>query len=84
MLATQDVYDLEVPDEDTRSRGERLIDRAKYISMMQLLFAREAAEFARDRRVRAGWCRYPDRLDSYPLPPDRPAGRQLCGSRRAR
>ena len=46
MLATQDVYHLEVPDEDTRSRGERLIDRAKQISMMQLLFAREAAEFA--------------------------------------
>jgi hypothetical protein len=46
MLATQDVCDIETPEEDRRSRGERLSERAQFISVIQLLFAREAAEFA--------------------------------------
>jgi len=46
MLATQDVCDIEVPDEDTRSRGEQLIERARFLSMDQLMFAKEVAEFA--------------------------------------
>jgi Domain of unknown function (DUF222)/HNH endonuclease len=46
MLATQDVCDIEAPEEDRRTRGERLRERAKFISVIQLLFAREAAEFA--------------------------------------
>ncbi|HEY1161742.1 MAG TPA: hypothetical protein VGF78_01600, partial [Candidatus Dormibacteraeota bacterium] len=45
MLATQDVCDIEAP-EDRRTRGERLSERAQFISVIQLLFAREAAEFA--------------------------------------
>src|SRR6267378_2859411 len=46
MLATQDVCDIEVPEEDTRSRAEKLIERARFLAMDQLMFAREAAEFA--------------------------------------
>src|SRR5260221_4426484 len=46
MLATEDVCDLEVPDEDRRTPRERLIERARLISLQQLLFAGEAAEFA--------------------------------------
>jgi len=46
MLATQDVYDIEVPDEVLRSRGERLVEMGRGISLMQMMFAKEAAEFA--------------------------------------
>jgi hypothetical protein len=46
MLATQDVYELEVPHEDTRTDAERLIAKANFIAMIQLSFAREAAAFA--------------------------------------
>jgi len=46
MLATQDVWDIEPPEEDRRSPGERLIADAKVLSLMQLLFAKRAAEFA--------------------------------------
>ena len=44
MLATQDVCDLEVPYEATRT--ERLIEMARGISVLQLMFAKEAAGFA--------------------------------------
>jgi hypothetical protein len=44
MLATQDVCETEVPVELTLR--DRLIFRAKAISMDQLMFARDAAEFA--------------------------------------
>jgi hypothetical protein len=49
MLATQDVWSDGSPfevDDDTRDRGERLIDKAHALSLMQLSFAREAAAFA--------------------------------------
>jgi hypothetical protein len=46
MLATQDVCDFEVPDEVLRTRAERLIEMGRGISLMQLMFAKEAAEFA--------------------------------------
>jgi hypothetical protein len=46
MLATQDVYDIEVPDEVLWTRAERLIEMGRGISLMQLMFAKEAAEFA--------------------------------------
>jgi hypothetical protein len=46
MLATQDVYDIEVPDEVLLTRAERLIEMGRGISLMQLMFAKEAAEFA--------------------------------------
>jgi hypothetical protein len=46
MLATQDVWDIEPPEEDRRSPGERLIADATVLSLMQLLFAKRAAEFA--------------------------------------
>ncbi len=46
MLATQDVYDIEVPEEVLRTRAERLIEMGRGISLMQLMFAKEAAEFA--------------------------------------
>ena len=46
MLATQDVWEIEAPEEDRRTRGERLIDKGRFISMIHLSFAREAAEFA--------------------------------------
>ena len=46
MLATQDVCDFEAPDEVLRTRAERLIEMGRGISLMQLVFAREAAEFA--------------------------------------
>ena len=46
MLATQDVCDLEVPEEVLRTRAERLIEMGRGISLMQLMFAKEAAEFA--------------------------------------
>jgi hypothetical protein len=35
MLATQDVYDIEVPDEVLRTRAERLIEMGRGISLMQ-------------------------------------------------
>ena len=44
MLATQDVCDIEVPLELTRR--ERLVEMGRGISVMQLMFAKEAAEFA--------------------------------------
>jgi uncharacterized protein DUF222 len=44
MLATQDVCDIEVPLELTRS--ERLIERARFLAMDQLMLAIEAADFA--------------------------------------
>jgi hypothetical protein len=46
MLATQDVWDIEAPEEDRRSRGERLIAEANVLSMMQFSFAAKAAAFA--------------------------------------
>ena len=46
MLATQDVCDLEVPLELLRTRAERLIEMGRGISLLQLMFAQEAAEFA--------------------------------------
>jgi hypothetical protein len=46
MLATQDVCDLEIPDEVALTRAERLIEMGRGLSMMQLMFAQEAAEFA--------------------------------------
>ena len=46
MLAAQDVCDIEVPDEVLRTRAERLIEMGRGISLMQLMFAKEAAEFA--------------------------------------
>src|SRR6478609_8809121 len=46
MLATQDVCDIEVPVEAYLTRAERLIEMARGLSVMQLMFAKEAAEFA--------------------------------------
>jgi hypothetical protein len=46
MLATQDVCDIEVPDEVFLTRAERLIEMGRGISLMQLMFAKEVAEFA--------------------------------------
>ena len=46
MLATQDDCDFEVHDEVRRTRAERLIEMGRGISLMQLMFAKEAAEFA--------------------------------------
>ena len=46
MLATQEVSDIEVPEEVLRSRAERLEEMGRGISLMQVMFAREAAEFA--------------------------------------
>jgi len=46
MLATQDVCDLSVPDQVPLTRSERLIQMAHGISLMQLIFAKEASEFA--------------------------------------
>jgi uncharacterized protein DUF222/HNH endonuclease len=46
MLATQDVWEIDVPEEDRRTAGERLIADANVISMMQFLFAQRAAAFA--------------------------------------
>ena len=46
MLATQDVCDLEVPGEILLTRAERLVEMGRGISLMQLMFAKEAAEFA--------------------------------------
>ena len=44
MLATQDVCDIEVPYEATRA--ERLVEMARGLSVLQLMFAKEAAAFA--------------------------------------
>src|SRR5258705_2836409 len=46
MLATQDVRDLEVADQVLLTRTERLVQMAHGMSLMQLVFAKEAAEFA--------------------------------------
>jgi hypothetical protein len=46
MLATQDVCDIGIPDEVLRTRAERLVEMGHGISLMQLMFAKEAAEFA--------------------------------------
>src|SRR6267143_861795 len=46
MLATQDVWDFEAPEEDTRSRLERLGDKARFLALVQLSLARDAAEYA--------------------------------------
>ena len=46
MLATQDVWDIEVPYEAFQTRPERLVEMARGISVMQLMFAKEAAGFA--------------------------------------
>jgi len=46
MLATQDVCDLEVPYEAFQTRAERLVEMGRGLSLMQLMFAKEAAEFA--------------------------------------
>ena len=46
MLATQDVCDLAVPDQVPLTRTQRLIQMGHGISLMQLVFAKEAAEFA--------------------------------------
>ncbi|HEY8814942.1 MAG TPA: DUF222 domain-containing protein, partial [Candidatus Dormibacteraeota bacterium] len=53
MLATQDVCDLEPPLEDTRTAAERLIARARFMSMDQLMFAKDAAEFAATKAYEA-------------------------------
>jgi len=46
MLATQDVCDFEAPEEDARSRLERLGDKARFLSLVQLSLAQDAAEYA--------------------------------------
>jgi hypothetical protein len=46
MLATQDVCDIEVPQEDARTLAERLIERARFLSIEHLMLAKDAAEFA--------------------------------------
>src|ERR1700694_1241528 len=46
MLATQDVWAIDAAGEDTRDRRERLIAKGHVLSLLQLPFAREAAEFA--------------------------------------
>jgi hypothetical protein len=46
MLATQDVCDIDAPDEVLRTRSERLVEMGRGISLMQMMFAKEAAEFA--------------------------------------
>jgi hypothetical protein len=46
MLATQDVCDFEAPDEVLWTRAERLFEMGRGISLMQMMFAKEAAEFA--------------------------------------
>jgi len=46
MLATQDVCDIEVPYEAYQTRAERLIEMGRGLSLMQLMFAKEAAGFA--------------------------------------
>ena len=46
MLATQDVWDIEPPPEGPRTLGERLIDKSRFIALMHLSFAQDAAEFA--------------------------------------
>src|ERR1700694_298715 len=46
MLATQDVWVIDAADEDTRGRRERLIAKGHVLALLQLPFAREAAEFA--------------------------------------
>src|SRR3977135_1985621 len=46
MLATQDVWTIDPADEDTSDRRERLIAEGHVLSLMQLSFARQAAEFA--------------------------------------
>jgi hypothetical protein len=46
MLATQDVCDIEVPADALRTRAERLVEMGRGISLLQLMFARECAEFA--------------------------------------
>src|SRR6266446_110032 len=46
MLATQDICDYEAPEEDTRTRLERLIDKGRFLSLVQLSFAQDAAEYA--------------------------------------
>jgi hypothetical protein len=46
MLATQDVCAIDPPDGDFRNRRERLIAEAHFLSLVQLSFARRAAEFA--------------------------------------
>ena len=46
MLATQDVCDIEVPPDAELTRRQRLIEMGRGISLMQLMFAKEAAEFA--------------------------------------
>src|SRR5882762_4748233 len=46
MLATQDVCDFEAPEEDTRTRLERLSDKARFLSLVQRSFAQDAAEYA--------------------------------------
>jgi hypothetical protein len=51
MLATQDVCDIEVPIELTRR--ERLMEMSRGISVMQLMFAKEAAEFAASNEYEA-------------------------------
>jgi hypothetical protein len=46
MLATQDVCEIEVPSEVPLTRTERLAQMGHGISLMQLVFAKEAADFA--------------------------------------
>ena len=46
MLATQDVCDIEVAAQVPLTRTERLIQMGHGISLMQVMFAKEAAEFA--------------------------------------
>ena len=46
MLATQDFCDIEVPADALRTRAERLVEMGRGISLLQLMFARECAEFA--------------------------------------
>ena len=40
MLATQDVYDIEIPEEERRTRAERLVEMGRGISLMQMMFAK--------------------------------------------
>jgi len=46
MLATQDVCDIDAPDEVLRTRSERLVEMGRGISLMQMMFAKVAADLA--------------------------------------
>ena len=83
MLATQDFCDIEVPADALRTRAERLVEMGRGISLLQLMFARECAEFAATDEHEEWGSVTPIDWIRLPLPHDRPAGCQLCGGRRA-